>query len=165
MIFVTVGTHEQQFNRLVKYIDELNLDEEVFIQTGYSDYIPKNCKYSQMISAADMDKYCDEARIVITHGGPGSIMKPLLLGKKPIVVPRQAKFDEHINDHQVLFSTKLGDENKVFTILDIEELGDLIKNYDELVKDEKVKFVSNNKKFNEDFSKIVDDLFKKKRGE
>lgn len=165
MIFVTVGTHEQQFNRLIKYIDELNLEEEVFIQTGYSDYIPKNCKYSKMISASDMDKYCSEARIVITHGGPGSIMKPLLSGKKPIVVPRQFKHGEHINDHQVLFTTRLAEENKVFKVLEIEELGKLIKNYDELVKDESIKFTSNNKKFNEDFSKIIESLFVKKRGE
>ena len=40
MIFVTVGTHEQPFNRLVKAVDELKKDgvivEKVIIQTGYS---------------------------------------------------------------------------------------------------------------------------------
>ena len=39
MIFVTVGTHEQQFNRLIKKIDELKeqgaIREPVFIQSGY----------------------------------------------------------------------------------------------------------------------------------
>lgn len=39
MIFVTVGTHEQQFDRLVRAIDELRADEminePVFVQTGY----------------------------------------------------------------------------------------------------------------------------------
>ena len=38
MIFVTVGTHEQQFDRLVRAVDELradgNVDELVFVQTG-----------------------------------------------------------------------------------------------------------------------------------
>lgn len=159
MIFVTVGTHEQQFNRVIEYIDNLKLEEEVFIQTGYSTYVPSNCKYASMISASDMDRFCEEARIVITHGGPGSIMKPLLLGKKPIVVPRQAKFGEHVNDHQVLFSKRLAEENKCFTILEINDLGELIKNYDNYVKDEKIKFESNNKKFNSDFSKIVEELF------
>lgn len=42
MIFVTVGTHEQQFNRLIKEVDRLKgtgaIDQEVFIQTGYSDF-------------------------------------------------------------------------------------------------------------------------------
>ena len=40
MIFVTVGTHEQPFNRLVECIDGLKKDgtiaEEVISQTGYS---------------------------------------------------------------------------------------------------------------------------------
>ena len=47
MIFVTVGTHEQQFDRLIKEVDRLKkenlIQDEVFIQTGYSNYIPKYC--------------------------------------------------------------------------------------------------------------------------
>lgn len=39
MIFVTVGTHEQPFNRLLQKIDELKKDgtiqDDVIIQTGY----------------------------------------------------------------------------------------------------------------------------------
>ena len=39
MIFVTVGTHEQPFNRLIQKIDELKKDgiinEDVIIQTGF----------------------------------------------------------------------------------------------------------------------------------
>ena len=49
MIFVTVGTHEQQFDRLIKYVDELNLPEEVMIQRGYSDYIPRNCRAEKLL--------------------------------------------------------------------------------------------------------------------
>ena len=45
MIFVTVGTHEQPFNRLIKKIDELKkngiIQEEVIIQTGFSTYEPR----------------------------------------------------------------------------------------------------------------------------
>lgn len=39
MIFVTVGTHEQQFDRLLKKIDDLKgngkILEDVFIQSGF----------------------------------------------------------------------------------------------------------------------------------
>ena len=39
MIFVTVGTHEQPFNRLIQKVDELKMDgiitEDVIIQTGF----------------------------------------------------------------------------------------------------------------------------------
>ena len=42
MIFVTVGTHEQPFNRLIQKIDELKKDgtiqDDVIIQTGFSTY-------------------------------------------------------------------------------------------------------------------------------
>ena len=52
MIFVTVGTHEQPFNRLVKKIDELKgngtIQDDVFIQTGFSTYEPKNCQWSKL---------------------------------------------------------------------------------------------------------------------
>ena len=45
MIFVTVGTHEQPFDRLVKAVDELKRDgiitEEVIMQTRFSIYEPK----------------------------------------------------------------------------------------------------------------------------
>ena len=50
MIFVTVGTHEQSFDRLVKEIDRLKekgrISEEVVIQTGFTTYEPKFCNSS-----------------------------------------------------------------------------------------------------------------------
>ena len=49
MIFVTVGTHEQQFNRLVEYIDKIaeKMDEEIIIQIGFSTYKPKHCVWKE----------------------------------------------------------------------------------------------------------------------
>ena len=53
MIFVTVGTHEQPFNRLIKKVDELKRDgviqEDVIMQTGFSTYEPKYCEWSKLI--------------------------------------------------------------------------------------------------------------------
>lgn len=49
MIFVTVGTHEQPFNRLVAFMDkwaEVH-DEKVIIQTGFSTYNPINCVWDK----------------------------------------------------------------------------------------------------------------------
>ena len=104
MIFVTVGTHEQQFNRLIKAVDDLVADgtikDEVVIQKGFSDYEPKHCEAHKLISYKDMQKYYDEARVVITHGGPASFMAALERNKTPIVMPRLKKYDEHVNDHQ-----------------------------------------------------------------
>lgn len=59
MIFVTVGTHEQPFNRLVKAVDDLKMSgkitDSVFIQTGYSTYVPKACEYKDFISMNQMN--------------------------------------------------------------------------------------------------------------
>ena len=105
MIFVTVGTHEQQFNRLIEYMDQWasRHGEAVLIQSGYSTYEPKVAKWSKLFSYSEMVKNVKEARIVITHGGPSSFIIPLQMGKTPIVVPRQKKYGEHVNDHQLKF--------------------------------------------------------------
>ena len=64
MIFVTVGTHEQQFNRLLKKMDELKeqnyINEEIVIQTGYSTYKLKKCTEKKFLSYDEMHKYAKE---------------------------------------------------------------------------------------------------------
>lgn len=58
MIFVTVGTHEQPFDRLVQAIDQLknrsSIQDTIFIQTGYSSYQPRNCEWSPFCSDQEM---------------------------------------------------------------------------------------------------------------
>lgn len=165
MIFVTVGTHEQPFNRLIKKIDELKQDgtieEDVIIQTGFSTYEPKYCQWSKLIPYQQMVKNVADARIVITHGGPASFVMPLQIGKIPIVVPRQHQFDEHVNDHQVDFSRNVAQRmGTIILVEDIETLGDIIKNYDQIVAGMNHGLSSNNAKFNEGLEKIVEELFK-----
>ena len=40
------------------------------------------------------------ADVVVTHGGTGTILKLLTLGKPAVLVPRRAARQEHIDDHQ-----------------------------------------------------------------
>lgn len=160
MIFVTVGTHEQQFDRLVEYMDNWSMchDEKVVIQTGYSAYKPTYCEWSKFFPYQEMIELVKKARIVITHGGPSSFIMPLQIGKTPIVVPRQKKYDEHVNDHQVKFCHQV--EERMGTIVvvdDIAELGEIIDSYNKIKKEEKN--MSNNKKFCEDLDDIVTEMF------
>lgn len=164
MIFVTVGTHEQSFERLVRCVDELKgsgvLTEEVFIQTGYTDYEPQHCQWSKLLPYSDMEKYVKQARIVITHGGPSSFIMPLQIGKTPIVVPRQAQFDEHVNDHQLNFALEVEKRQKtILVVQDIAQLGDMIANYDEHVRSLSGTLQSNNEIFIERFRALVEELF------
>lgn len=163
MIFVTVGTHEQPFNRLIQKVDELKRDgvinEEVIIQTGYSTYEPKYCKWSKLLSYKEMEENNKNARIVITHGGPASFIAPLQIGKVPIVVPRQLEFNEHVNDHQVEFARNVKDRmGTIIVVEDIDKLDEIITNYDSIVSNMKQGISSNNEKFNEEFEKIVNAL-------
>ena len=165
MIFVTVGTHEQQFNRLIEYMDNLKrkgkITEEVIIQTGFSTYVPRKCKWSKLYPYQDMLKYVQEARIVITHGGPSSFIMPLQIGKIPIVVPRQKQFDEHVNDHQVDFCRRVAISQKnIIVVEDIQTLEDVLGRYDELTASMPTGLKSNNAKFCNEFEKIVQDLFR-----
>ena len=163
MIFVTVGTHEQQFNRLVQKIDELKRDgiisEEVFMQTGYCTYEPKYCEWSKIIPYSEMIQKVRDARIVITHGGPATFIMPLQEGKIPVVVPRQFQFDEHVNDHQVDFAKFIEQrQGNIIVVTDIEELEKTITNYDELIHSSSNAVSSNNAKFNENIKAIIDSL-------
>lgn len=152
MIFVTVGTHEQSFDRLLKCIDKMvedkKIKEKVIIQKGYTDYEPKNCESHKLIPYDDMQKYINEARIVVTHGGPASFIAPLAIGKIPVVVPRKKEFDEHVNNHQLEFARQI--EKRIGNIIVAEtdeEIIDSIVNYDKKIKKMNNSNASNNAEF------------------
>lgn len=163
MIFVTVGTHEQPFNRLIQKIDELKKDgtiqDDVMIQTGFSTYEPKYCQWSKLIPYKQMIKNVADARIVITHGGPASFIMPLQIGKTPIVVPRQHQFNEHVNDHQIEFARNVAQRmGTIIPVEDINTLGDIIKNYEWIVAGMEHGMSSNNEEFCKKLEKIVSEL-------
>lgn len=104
MIFVTLGTQKFQFNRLVCAIDGLVkegfLEEEVFVQLGFSDATPECCRYSRFLGKKDFDSMIAESSLLITHGGVGAISAGLRCGKTVIAVPRLKAYGEHADDHQ-----------------------------------------------------------------
>lgn len=166
MIFVTVGTGESPFDRLIEKIDNLcqvgAFNEEVFIQTSYTEYIPQYCRYNQFLGYQEMDDMIKAARIVVTHGGTGTVMQVLSHGKIPIVVPRQKFYKEVVDDHQVLFTKRLAEEGKVIAVLDVNNLGNIIADYDNLLKDMDCMPKENNlDKFVDELDKITRRLFSK----
>lgn len=165
MIFVTVGTHEQPFNRLLECVDKLKeeniITEDVIMQIGFSTYVPKNCEWKKLFPYDEMIENVKKARIVITHGGPSSFIMPLQEGKIPIVVPRQKKYEEHVNDHQVDFAKTVAERQKnIIVVTDIEVLKDVLLNYDSIITEINVNQQSNNANFNKKFEIIINELFK-----
>ena len=163
MIFVTVGTHEQPFDRLIEAIDAMvangTIQEEVIMQTGYSTYTPVHCAWSKLIPYQKMQEHIRQARVVITHGGPASFIAPLQIGKTPIVVPRQAAFNEHVNDHQVDFTKAVSERmGTIIPVYDIRELSEAVTNYDAICAQIGGAIGSNNAAFISGFSKIIEEI-------
>jgi len=126
MIFVTVGTHTQGFERLVKEVDSLagigKINDEVIMQIGNTEYEPKNCKWFRFESFKKILELNKNARVIITHAGAGCILTALQFEKPLIVVPRYKKFGEHINDHQCDLAEALDESGKAVALHDINEL-------------------------------------------
>lgn len=161
MIFVTVGTHEQQFDRLVRAVDELKengtLSEPVFIQTGYSTYEPKHCGHAAFVSFRQMNKHMTEADVVIAHGGPSSFIEAMAAGKVPVVVPRRGDLGEHVNDHQADFVRIVAErQGGIVPVYDVAELAYAIERARELSRG--VEFKSHNAEFCEDLGRLIEEL-------
>lgn len=170
MIFITVGTHEQPFDRLLKCVDKMIEDgkiaEDVICQKGYTSYDPKNFKAEKLIPYIRMKEHIARARIVITHGGPASFIAPLSMGKIPIVVPRKKEFNEHVNNHQVDFAKYVKEKMQNIIVAETEdEIIDAIILYNEKIKNLNTKNNSNNSIFCEKLEKEILDLFNGKTSE
>jgi len=167
MIFVTIGTDEHPFPRLLREVENLVkkevIKEEVVIQSGHTEFSSGVIK--KVYSILPFDKfveYIKNARIVITHGGPGSIMLALSSGKVPIVVPRRKEFGEHVDDHQIKFARFLEEKQKIILVYEVRNLFPAIKSYDSKAREyKKNSFIFQNKtrKFALSLDKICREVF------
>lgn len=160
MIFVTVGTHEQPFNRLIEEVDRLVLDgiitDEVIVQTGYSTYQPNHCKWYSLLTYDEMNDFMSQADLVITHGGPATFMAALSKGKRVVVVPRLKKYDEHVNDHQLEFVNAVK-SNHAYPLAIVEDIGQLSDFIKQDISPNSITF-SNNDQFNKKLRKEMEGL-------
>jgi len=103
--FVTVGNSPYGFDRMMEivcYALEKNLiNKNSVIQIGGSNIVPEKGNVIRYFSAKDHDELINDAAFVVCHGGSGSIIKALRLGKKVIAIPRKYQLGEHVDDHQV----------------------------------------------------------------
>lgn len=166
MIFITVGTHEQSFDRLLRCVDKMvedgKIKEDIICQKGYTDYEPKNYKAEKLMPYDKMQENIDRARIVITHGGPASFIAPLAVGKIPVVVPRKKDFNEHVNNHQVEFTKQVEKRMKNIIVAQTDnEIIDAIMQYDKKIKKLNKSSIANNLNFCVNLEREITDLFNK----
>lgn len=131
MIFITLGSQKFQFNRLLiavdKLIKEKKISEEVFAQTGFSDYEPKCFEYKKFLDREEFAKWEERADLVITHGGTGAIIGAVKQGKKVIAVPRRAEYGEHVDDHQLQLVSQFRELDLICECCDCDKLEEAIE--------------------------------------
>jgi UDP-N-acetylglucosamine transferase subunit ALG13 len=127
VIFVTVGTTHFPFDRLVEAIAALPLHgEELIVQRGASRVQVPRATVSDFLPFGDVEALVRRSRVVVSHAGVGSIMVALAGGKRPIVVPRLARFGEAVDDHQVGIASLLAAQLRVVLAKDVAELPSLL---------------------------------------
>jgi UDP-N-acetylglucosamine transferase subunit ALG13 len=106
VILVTVGTMHHRFNRLMDWVESWLRSRpdaaRVVVQHGTSR-LPDGAEGFPMCSRDELLEIIRDSQVVVTQGGPGGIMDARDCGIMPIVVPRRAELDEHVDDHQVRF--------------------------------------------------------------
>jgi len=76
-----------------------------------------------MLSVSDFEGMIASATVVVTHGGPGTILTASRYDRPLILVPRQHRFGEHVDDHQVRFCRRIGEAQGLPVVEDMTTLG------------------------------------------
>jgi len=127
VILVTLGTHPSPMDRLVAALDDLAergaIGEEVIIQSASIGLRPRHAIVHGVVPFDQLAQWTHQARAVVTHGGPGSIMQALSSGHRPVVVPRDPRLGEHVDDHQQRFARWLASRRPILVIESMDDLG------------------------------------------
>jgi len=117
MIFVTIGTQPNGFKRFLNavenLIEECKIEEEVIAQIGNTPFLTDKFKTIPFVSENDFKTYVNEASVILSHAGSGSLFSAMKKGKKIIAVARLHKYNEMGNDHQLEIVKKLSEEGYV----------------------------------------------------
>lgn len=112
MIFITVGNNKQSFIRLFKKFEliynKLPKKKRIIIcQIGHTFYDNKNFQIIKFIEKKSFNDLVRKCELFISHAGAGSVIDSINNKKIPILLPREKKYNEHVDDHQVELYKKL----------------------------------------------------------
>ena len=132
MIFVSVGTHQLGFNRLLTVVDTLieerTIVEPVIAQIGYSTYRPQSYEAFNFCDEQTFERLVRESHYVISHAGSAVINTVLQHRKRIIVVPRMPKIDKWMDEHQLDTAREYQRQGRILCALDQKELQRAIEN-------------------------------------
>ncbi len=112
-VVVTLGTMPRwHFRPLVEAcVRVIPEGSRVLWQTGCTDVRGLAIEGREEVPAHELEAATAAADVVISHAGVGSALTALRCGKRPILVPREARRGEHVDDHQRQIATELAGRN------------------------------------------------------
>lgn len=123
------------FDRLIEGVDDIaakHTDVKFIVQALNSTYNVKNIEVINFLSSVDFDNAINNAKLIISHAGMGTIITALVKKIPIIVMPRLVKFNEHRNDHQLGTAKQMDAGGYVYVAYDTDELK---KKFDEMWPD------------------------------
>ena len=108
-VAVTVGTLPYPFRRLIERVCTiLPRDAEVVLwQTGVTPLDGLAVDGRRLVPQDEVVAALRTADVVVSHGGIGSSLHALEAGRCPVLVPRQQRWGEHVDDHQEQVAVEL----------------------------------------------------------
>lgn len=119
-VVVALGTDHHPFTRVVQWVDAWaarHEDVDVFVQHGTAAP-PRVARGAALVTHAELLDLFAGAGAVVTHGGPGTITDARQSGRQPIVVPRDPRRGEHVDDHQQLFTARMAAAGQIVRVDD-----------------------------------------------
>lgn len=102
---------------IVRKLDEIapRIKDDILILLGETKYVPKNCKYLR--SVPSIVPFIRKSKLVISHGGAGTLFECLDNGVRVIAIAKK-----HADDHQTDIINKLSIDGYIIKCNDLEKL-------------------------------------------
>lgn len=128
-IFLTVGTDHHPFTRLIDWVDDwvgTRDDVELIAQHGTARPSRHGTNHG-LLGAEEISAEYAAADLVISQVGPGTIADANRAGHKPIVVPRDPRLGEVVDDHQFAFGDFMTDRGRCVSVRTPEDMVALLE--------------------------------------
>lgn len=129
LVLGLVGTDHHPFDRLVGWLDALAADRDdvrVLVQYGTSRP-PAHAEGVALLPKDGLAALIEEAAVVVSHGGPSTIVEAYRSGLVPVVVPRSPDHGEHVDGHQQRFVRFAEQRGLALVAGSAQELGALVR--------------------------------------
>lgn len=135
MILVILGTQDKPFTRLLEALDAQKkagvIQDELIVQAGCTKLDTDSMKIFDLLPIDEFDALINDADVIITHAGVGSILSALKKGKKVIACARLAQYGEHTNDHQLQIQEEFARQGYLISCEDFSKIHEIINKLDE----------------------------------